>query len=174
MSTINIRTEEANDIDIIFQINSTAFDTAAEAELVNRLREQAEPFLSLVAEQDGTLLGHLLLTPVTLDADQDNSSELKLMGLAPMAVMPDNQNSGIGSALVEAGLTHCRNLGIGAVVVLGHPEYYPRFGFEPSVNFNIKSEYEVPAEVFMAQELLPGYLQKVSGTIQYHPAFNEL
>lgn len=174
MSTLNIRTEEANDIDNIFQINSAAFDTDSEAELVNRLREQAEPFLSLVAEQEGTLVGHLLLTPVTLDADQDISSELKLMGLAPMAVMPNNQNIGIGSALVEAGLAHCRNLGIGAVVVLGHPEYYPRFGFEPSVNFNIKSEYEVPTEVFMAQELQSGYLQNVSGTIQYHPAFNEL
>ncbi len=170
MGTISIREEAADDIDRVFQINKEAFDTAAEADLVNRLREQADPVLSLVAERDGILLGHLLLTPVSLDSEP----ELNLMGLAPMAVTPDSQNSGIGSALVEAGLTHCRNLDVGAVVVLGHPEYYPRFGFQPSINFDIKSEYDVPAEVFMVQELQPDYLQNYSGTIRYHPAFNEL
>lgn len=170
MGTVIIREETMDDIDRIFQINSQAFETAAEAQLVNRLREQAEPFLSLVAERDGILLGHLLLTPVSLN----NDPQLNLMGLAPMAVAPGNQNSGIGTALVEAGLSHCRNLGVGAIVVLGHPEFYPRFGFEPSTNFDIRSEYDVPADVFMAQELQPNYLKDLSGTIQYHPAFNEL
>lgn len=93
------------------------------------------------------------------------------MGLAPMAVLPSHQRRGIGSALVRAGLQHCRQLGIGAVAVLGHPDYYPRFGFRPSTRFGISSEYDAPAEAFMVLELQEGYLAGRSGVIRFHPAF---
>ncbi|MFT7470251.1 MAG: putative acetyltransferase [Kiritimatiellia bacterium] len=96
------------------------------------------------------------------------------MGLAPMAVLPTYQRQGIGSALVEAGLAQCRLNACGAVAVLGHPEYYPKFGFEPSTNFAIKSEYDAPKEVFMIVELETGYLEDCSGTISYHEEFKNL
>ena len=88
-----------------------------------------------------------------------------------MAVAPEFQKSRIGSLLVEAGLEKCKDLGAGALVVLGHPHYYPRFGFRPSTAFRIGCEYDVPEEVFMVQELVSGYLKGKSGTIQYHEAF---
>ncbi len=91
-----------------------------------------------------------------------------------MAVSPEHQRKGIGSALVQAGLEECKEFGFGAVVVLGHPEYYPRFGFRPSVQFNIGCPYEVPADVFMLLELRPGYLRGASGTVQYHAAFDDV
>ena len=96
------------------------------------------------------------------------------MGLAPMAVAPSHQHQGIGSALVRAGLERCKALGAGAVIVLGHPEYYPRLGFSPAVRFGIGCEYDAPQEAFMVVELQPGYLRGVSGTIQYHDAFKNV
>ncbi len=96
------------------------------------------------------------------------------MGLAPMAVIPSCQRNGIGSALVRAGLDQCRQLGYGAVVVLGHPEYYPRFGFTPAGQFGLRSEYDVPEEVFVALELDAGFLSGASGTVKYDPAFSSL
>ena len=85
------------------------------------------------------------------------------MGLAPMAVLSQHQNKGIGSELVKSGLESCRTLGYDAVVVLGHPHYYPRFGFEPSVKYGIKSEYDVPDDAFMILELIPGCLNNQIG-----------
>ena len=93
------------------------------------------------------------------------------MGLAPMAVAPDRQRSGVGSALVRAGLEACRERGASAVVVLGHAEYYTRFGFAPASRFGIASEYDVPDDVFLIVELEPGRLASASGTIRYHAAF---
>jgi putative acetyltransferase len=100
--------------------------------------------------------------------------ELHLMGLAPMAVSPSLQRDGIGTELVNAGLQICRELGVGAVAVLGHPEYYPRFGFRPASQWGIKCEYDVPEEVFMLMELSPAYLQDYQGTIRYHAAFADI
>ena len=93
------------------------------------------------------------------------------MGLAPMAVAPKHQRKGIGSALVRAGLDQCAQLGFGAVVVLGHPAYYPRFGFLSSTRYGIGCEYDVPEEVFMAVELQDGFLRGASGKVKYHAAF---
>jgi putative acetyltransferase len=168
--TALIRDEQATDYDAVRALNASAFDTAAEARLVDALREQAAPLVSLVAEQDGAIIGHILFTPVALSGRDD----LEIMALAPMAVAPSRQRQGIGSALVSAGLDRCRALGAGAAVVLGHPAFYPRFGFVPSVRFGIVCEYDVPQDAFMVVELEPGFLQNASGTIRYHAAFRNL
>jgi putative acetyltransferase len=148
-------------------MNAAAFETPLEANLVDALRQQAQPLISLVAEDDGAIVGHILFSPVSLAGYGD----VKIMGLGPMAVAPDHQREGIGSALVCAGLDRCKQLGFGAVVVLGHPEYYPRFGFLPSSRFGIGCEYEVPEEVFMVMELQLDYLRGRAGTIRYHAGF---
>jgi putative acetyltransferase len=109
-----------------------------------------------------------MFSPVSLPGRAD----LKIMGLAPMAVAPEYQRKGIGSALVRAGLEECKHLGFGAVVVLGHPDYYPRFGFAPASRFGIGCDYEVPEDTFMIIELQSGFLRGASGNIKYHEAFN--
>jgi putative acetyltransferase len=126
--------------------------------------------ISLIAEEKLAVVGHIMFSPVKLSGH----SELRIMGLAPMAVAPEHQRIGIGSALVRAGIEQCKKLGCGAVVVLGHPEYYPRFGFSPSASFGISCEYDVPEEVFMILELQPDFLDGVSGNLEYHEAFSSL
>jgi putative acetyltransferase len=126
--------------------------------------------ISLVAEEKLAVVGHIMFSPVKLSGH----SELRIMSLAPMAVAPEHQRIGIGSALVRAGIEQCKKLGCGAVVVLGHPEYYPRFGFSPSASFGISCEYDVPEEVFMILELQPDFLDGVSGKLEYHEAFSSL
>ena len=164
---MTIRPERPDDQRPIYELNEAAFGSTTEASLVDRLRAEAAPIVSLVADEDGAILGHILLSPVTLPGRAD----LRLMGLAPMAVRPDYQRRGIGSALVRAGLDACKRLGCDAVIVLGHAEYYPRFGFVPASRFGLRSEYDVPDEVFMALELRPGVFGAAGGTIRYHPAF---
>jgi putative acetyltransferase len=165
-----IREEKASDWREVFAINQAAFPTPAEANLVNALREQCRSIVSLVAEADGKILGHIMFSPVQLSGHPS----LYLMGLAPMAVLPECQRKGVGSALVKSGLEKCRVLGVGAVVLLGHREYYPRFGFVPSVRYGIGCEYKVPEEAFMVLELQSGYLAGKSGVIRYHDAFKNL
>ncbi len=162
-----IRAEEERDWLAVHALNASAFGRADEADLVESLRQQAHPYISLVAEQDGSVVGHIVFTSVALSGHP----ELKIMGLAPMAVSPQRQRQGVGTMLVRAGLEQCKRLGFGAVVVLGHPQYYPRFGFSPSSQFGIRCEYEVPDEAFMIVELQPGYLRGASGTVSYLPAF---
>lgn len=161
-----IRHETNDDFEKVFHINKICFETDAEANLVNTLRDEGTPFISLVAEVDDEVVGHIMFTPTTV-----NNDKAKLMGLAPMAVLPEHQNTGIGTELVLTGLDECKRDGVEAVVVLGHPDYYPRFGFLPSMIFNIKSEYDVPDDVFMALELKENALQNVSGVVKYLPAF---
>jgi putative acetyltransferase len=165
-----VRNETDDDRVAVYGVNASAFDTSAEAKLVDALREQAEPHVSLVAVDQGLVVGHIMFSPVTLEGHP----ELKVMGLAPMAVMPERQRSGIGSALVRAGLDQCRELGYDAAIVLGHPEYYPKHGFVPASRFGIDSEYEVPDDVFMAIELQPDALAGSSGRATYHAAFGDL
>ena len=168
---MNIREEQSSDIEKIWQLNSATFESDAEANLVNALRLSGCTYISLVAETDNKIVGHILFTPVELLGDKNS---LKLMGLAPMAVLNEYQNKGVGSALVEVGLEHCRSLGVDAIVVLGHPNYYPKFGFAPSVGFGIKSEYDVPDDVFMILELTPESLHGHTGIIKYHDVFNSV
>jgi putative acetyltransferase len=165
-----IRAEEPNDRDAVHVVHTSAFETPAEANLVDALRKQAHPTVCLVAADDNTVVGHILFSPVSLSRHPG----LTMMGLAPMAVVPNHQRKGIGSALVRAGLEQCKKLGCGAVVVLGHPEYYPRFGFLPSTQFRIGCEYDVPEDVFTVLELQPGFLHGASGIIKYHAAFSNL
>ena len=165
-----IRPEKENDRDAVFTINASAFETPSEATLVDVLREHAQPVVSLVAEENRNVVGHIMFSPVVLSENPD----LKVMGLAPMAVAPEHQRKGIGSALVRAGLEQCRQLGFVGVVVLGHPEFYPRFGFSPSSRFGIDSDYEVPEEVFMAMELEPEALSGKTGRVKYHHAFSNV
>ena len=165
-----IRAEKDCDRDAVHAVNEAAFETPSEADLVDGLRQQAQPVVSLVAEENGTVVGHIMFSPVSLS----NHPELRMMGLAPIAVAPAHQRKGIGSVLVRAGLDQCRQLGFVAVVVLGHPKYYPRFGFSPCSHFGIDSEYDVPEEVFMAMELQPDALSGKTGRVKYQPAFSNV
>ena len=167
---MRIRTAHPADAAGIRAVNISAFDTPAEADLIDLLCERSAPLISLVADDDGTIVGHVLFTPMTLDADR----ELKVMGLAPLAVATDRQRQGIGTALVHAGLDECWQLGAAAVAVLGHAHYYPRFGFVPASQFGLMSQYEVPDDVFMIVEGRRGALAGKHGLLRYHPAFAEL
>ena len=164
---MNIRFEQPHDIEQIKNVHLITFETDTEANLVDALRNAGVELISLVAEKNEEIIGHILFSPVTLDGDT------KIIGLAPMAVLPNWQRKGVGSKLINEGMKACQKAGYEAVVVLGHPDYYPRFGFEPSVNFRIKSEYDVPSEVFMVKELKKGALKDKTGTVKYHQLFSE-
>ncbi len=167
---MQIRAERAKDQASVHRVNLSTFDTPAEAELVDAFRQQAQPFISLVAENTREIVGHIMFSPVTLSTDP----ELPMMGLAPMAVAPKHQCQGIGSALVCAGLERCKEMAFSAVVVLGHPQYYPRFGFSRAARFGLRCEYDVPEEVFMAMELESGSHDGRAGMVRYHAAFSNV
>src|SRR5215472_16413875 len=164
---MRIRFERPADVDDIRAVNKYAFGTPEEADLIEALRRVGSPLVSLVAEEAGAIVGHILFSRVTLSSDPN----LCIAGLAPMAVMPARQRLGIGSALVRAGLEECRSAGFLAVAVLGHRTFYPRFEFVPASRFGIASTYDVPDDVFMMRELEPGALREKRGVIHYHAAF---
>jgi putative acetyltransferase len=167
---LHIRTEEEQDWPAVQAVIESAFERSAEAHLVAALRDQAQPVISLVAEQRDTIIGHIMFSPVLLPG----RPEMRIMGLAPLAVAPEHQRKGIGSALVRVGLEQCHQLDFGAVVVLGHPAYYPRFGFSAAKRFGIGCEYAASEEAFMIVALQPGFLNGVSGKVKYHAAFSKL
>jgi putative acetyltransferase len=171
LNNMNVRKEKDSDKDNIWKVNAEAFETEAEANLVNALSDSGISFISLLAEEDEEIVGHILFTPVELIGDD---SGLKLMSLAPMAVLTKLRKKGIGSQLVKTGIEKCLTQGFDAVVVLGHAEYYPKFGFVPSVKYGIKSEYDVPDEAFMVLELKEGSLKDKKGVIKYHAAFGSV
>jgi putative acetyltransferase len=121
-----------------------------------------------VAVENGQVIAHIFFSPVTVEGD---GRVVAALGLAPMAVLPDYQKRGVGSELVREGLKECQRIGYKIVVVLGHPEYYPRFGFVPARDKGLRSEYLVPDEVFMVAELEAGALDGVLGLVKYHPEF---
>ena len=166
MSELVIRPESPSDEAAIREINEAAFGQPLEATLVDGLREVADPFISLVAEIDSRVAGHILFTPVTIGGGPEPA---EVLGLAPMAVAPDHQRQGIGSQLVRHGLGVCQAIGYEAVVVIGHPSYYPRFGFRRASEYRIRFAEPVPDEAFMALELVSGALDGVRGTARYHP-----
>lgn len=168
---MKIREERDGDRDAVDRVNREAFGQPDEANLVQALHRAGVVSLSLVAEDDqGGVVGHILFSPVRITAA--DGSEHGAIGLAPMAVAPGLQKGGIGSSLVRAGLEHLRDAGHRAVVVLGHPEYYPRFGFRPASSWGIRWEHEAPDEAFMALELEPGALAGTSGVVRFHDAFD--
>ena len=175
---IIVRAESEADVPAVRQVNALAFGRPDEALLVDALRAASHPHVSLVAVEDGEVVGHIFFSPVSIEPDELGSTKavaaVTAMGLAPMAVLPQHQNRGIGSQLVREGLQACRSFGCAVVVVLGHAEYYPRFGFVPASRKGLRSEYDVPDEVFMATELSPGALEGVRGLVKYHPAFGEV
>ena len=119
MTTMNIRAERSGDVAAIDDVNRAAFETATEANLVRALRERAQPLVSFVADDTGVVIGHIMFSPVSLSSDP----AMRIMGLAPMAVLPARQRQGVGSALVRAGLDECRRLGSAGVVLVGHADY---------------------------------------------------
>ena len=166
-----IRAETADDYAAVRQVNERAFGRPDEARLVDRLRTVADPQISLVAVSQGQVVGHIFFSPVSIEL---NDSGAVTLGLAPMAVLPEHQKQGIGSQLVRAGLQECQRIGCQVVVVLGHPDYYPRFGFVPAKQKGLTCEYPVPAEVFMVAELTPGALAGLRGLVKYHPEFSAI
>lgn len=166
-----IRPERPGDSSQIRQVNELAFGQPAEADLVDRLRNVRAEGLSLVAEDDrGAIVGHILFTPVVVEGRLVSG-----MGLAPMAVLPDRQRQGIGSQLVRRGLDDLRGRGCPFVVVVGHPEYYPRFGFEPASNHGLVSQWDdMPDPAFMVLILDAPAMAGASGVARYRDEFNEV
>jgi putative acetyltransferase len=166
-----IRPERPGDVSRIRHANERAFGRPAEADLVERLRQGCADALSLVAEDDA-VVGHILFTPVVVEG---TGQQVVGMGLAPLAVLPDRQRQGIGSQLVRRGLDILRERGCPFVVVVGHPEYYPRFGFEPASKYGLVSEWEgIPDAAFMALILDPYAVEGASGVAKYRGEFNEV
>jgi putative acetyltransferase len=166
---IQIRREEPGDCEAVHQLYLSAFDKGPEAALVDRLRVSCQEYLAFVAVDDGEVVGHILFTPVTVD-----TSAAKGMGLAPMAVLPSHQGKGIGSRLVRHGLEFFRETGCPFIIVLGHPEYYPRFGFEVASNYGFRSQWEgVPEEAFMVVVFDGDALPKHGGVVSYRDEFND-
>lgn len=163
-----IRTEQPMDVPKIRALNRAVFDATTEADIIDVLRSDAENVLSLVAEEGGEIVGHIMFSPVQLIG----AADVRAMALAPMAVSPECQRAGIGSALVRAGLEECQCLGTDAVFVVGHPTYYPRFGFKPASSLGFVCEFEVPDEAFMVAELAAGILDGKTAIVHFHPAFN--
>ena len=166
---MRIRLEQTKDVPKIYAVNQGAFGSNTEASLVDALRGRASEVVSLVAEVGGDVVGHIMCSPVQLAG----ADAVRAMALAPMAVAPGHQRAGVGSALVRAGLEECRRLGVDAVFVVGHPSYYPRFGFRRASGVGMACEFDVPDDAFMVIELVAGALSGRRATVHFHPAFRE-
>jgi len=167
---IRVRRETLGDIRDIYNINLQAFGREDEGRLADRLRNKVSPFISLVAEDgEGVLAGHILFTPVTV-----GNSPIRAAGLGPMAVLPERQGTGTGSALIREGLQTCAGEGMEAVFVLGHPEYYTKFGFSHGSVKGIYWKSDEFAPYFFVIELVPGALEGVTREARFHPAFDEV
>jgi putative acetyltransferase len=168
---VTVRLEALEDACAVRRVNEVAFGQPIEADLAERLQRNCAESLSLVAV-DEIVVGHILFTPVTVE------SEVKLvlgMGLAPMAVLPERQRQGVGSKLVRHGVALLRERGVPFVVVVGHPEYYPRFGFEPASAHGLRSQWDgVPDEAFMVLVLDGEAMAGIAGVPRYRPEFDEI
>ena len=167
---IRVRPELPADVAGIRALHLDAFSTPAEADLVDALRRGCPDFRSWVAAtEDGALAGHVLYTPARADSGPHG------LGLGPMAVATGRQNAGVGTALMEASLARLAADGAAWVVVLGHPRYYPRFGFRPARTYGLGCVWDaVPDPAFLVRELRPGDLEGVTRTIRYRPEFAAL
>ena len=166
-----IRRENPDDIEGIRHVLEEAFHQSSEADLVELLRQQDAITLALVAIKGDQVVGYIMFSPVTIDSEY---SSLDAIGLGPMAVLPQHQGKGIGSELVRDGLEECGQAGHEIVVVLGHAEYYPRFGFAPARPRGVRCEFDVPDDVFMIMELRAGALSGKTGMVRYRPEFRSV
>lgn len=162
-----IRPEQPSDVDAVHAIHASAFPTDAEARLVDALRAAGRLSVSLVAVDACRVVGHVAFSPVSVEGVAGG------LGLAPLAVIPDCQHQGIGGHLVRDGLAAAARSGAGFVVVLGHPEYYPRFGFRRAGEVGLSNEYGAD-EAFMVLELQPGSLPTGGGLVTYGAEFAAL
>jgi len=173
---VTIRTEAREDFKAVFELVKNAFENQEysdhkEHHLVARLRNSDAfiPELSLIAEIDHQIVGYVLLTKIKIiDA---NASSYTSLALAPVAVLQAFQGKGIGGTLIEAAHDKARDLGFGSVVLLGHENYYPKFGYKLTKEFGIKLPFDVPEANCMAIELTKNSLQNVSGIVQYAQEF---
>ena len=169
---ITIRPESLTEYADIFEVDRLAFGQDNEAKLVENIRQlpNFNSDLSLVAIASDRLVGHILFSEITIASPQ---GDITALALAPLAVLPQLQNRGIGSQLVREGLKQCQ-LGYKVVMVLGHPHFYTRFGFAPAVNKGLRSPFPVPDEAFMVLELIPGALTGTSGMVKYSSPFDHV
>lgn len=167
---LEIRQQVPEDDPAVHRVNALAFGREAEAQLVEALRAAPDsiPELSLVAVLNGEVVGHILFSSIRIETVEGS---VPAISLAPMAVLPEHQNQGVGSALVRWGLENCRRLGHRIVIVLGHPDYYPRFGFSAALAKALECPFGEVGEAWMAIELQPGALDGVGGEVRYPPAF---
>lgn len=165
--SIEIRAEEPGDIDAIRDVNRQAFGRELEGRIVDALRAQGAATLSLVAVADAVIVGHIMFSPATVGS---------LLGaaLGPMAVAPAHQKHGIGSQLVESGVDRLRTNGCPFIVVIGHPAFYPRFGFVPAGAQGLTCDWEVPAEAFMVNLLNPDVAGRLRGRVEYRAEFSTI
>ena len=167
---MRIREEQPQDIRAVREVNIRAFGQTQEADIVDKLRQNCDELLSLVALKQNQVVGHILFSPVIVE-NQDRT--VQGMGLAPMAVLPEHQRQGFGLELVRAGVEKLKSWRCPFVIVLGHPVYYPRFGFEPASLYGIRSEWEVPDDAFMILVLNKSAMFNVSGVARYRGEFAE-
>jgi putative acetyltransferase len=169
---ITIRKEENRDRRLVSLIYKAAFGQATEADLVETLHKSCPERLALVAEEHGQVVGHILFTPATITTAGDE--KITGMGLAPIAVTPDLQGQGIGSRLVTVGLAILKEERCPFVIVLGHPHYYPRFGFVPAEQHHIRCQWpDVPSEAFLILIMDEAAMRGVSGIASYREEFNQ-
>ncbi len=168
---IRISPETAADYQDVVNINEQAFRQINEAQLVEKVRKSDRyiPELSLIAKIDGVSIGHILFSYI----DLVGAEKFRVLGLAPMAVLPQFQNQGVGKKLITTGLEIADKKGEPLVIVLGHSWFYPKFGFVPSTNYQIESPFPVPEAAFMAKPL-SDYQEKYRGKIIYPPAFSDV
>ena len=166
---MQIREERTSDLKAIHRVHELAFDSSAEAQLVDLLRSRGVAAISLVAEDGGEIVGHILFSPVSIDPP---ARGWRALGLAPVAVVPERQRQGIGKSLIDEGLQRCKERGFHLVVVLGDPAYYTKFGFMRSKHFGLGNEYQAD-EHFMVVELTPRVLDSFTGLVKYASEFNE-
>jgi putative acetyltransferase len=158
--------EDSEELSVIHSINEVAFGSQYEAELVDKLRTEGAVLVSLVAEMQGRIVGHILFSRMSIETP---GGSVPSTALAPMAVLPRHQRRGIGGRLVRHGLNLLREQGERIVIVVGHPNYYPRFGFSSGKALSLKGPF--PQDAFMAMELSPGALEGVRGQVRYPAAF---
>ena len=168
---IEIRKEAESDFSDVYKLNKAAFGQNCEPKLVDLLRKNNAfiPELSLVATIYNKVVGHILFTKIKIK--DGNGNEFDSLALAPMAVRPDLQKKGIGGQLIRYGLNKAKELGNKSVIVLGHEQYYPKFGFVPAERWKIKAPFDVPTNVFMGIELVENGLEGVTGTVKYPKEF---